>query len=221
MRSKLARFKHNARASNVVQSGKPLIDKIKGKWNIYFFAKKQPITLELACGRGEYTIGLARKFSQRNFVGVDIKGDRIWQGSSIAINDGLQNVGFLRIFIHDITDYFDISEVDEIWLTFPDPRPKDRDEKRRLTYTRFLELYKTILVPEGWFKFKTDNSGLFDYTLNLLESRQDIIDLTYTNDLNHSGLLNEHYDITTHYEQKFRAKGEKIKYLKFRFKPSI
>jgi tRNA (guanine-N7-)-methyltransferase len=218
MRSKIARFAHNEAASNVLQAGKPLFETIKGNWQKLFFKNNKPITIELACGRGEYTIALAKIFPERSFIGVDIKGDRLWKGSSIALEEGLENVGFLRIFVHDLDELFAENEISEIWLTFPDPRPKDRDEKRRLTSKRFIELYKHVLQPDGWFKFKTDNTELFNYTLEELQLRKDVVDLAYTYNLAESELLKEHYGITTRYEDLFVRKGEKIKYLKFRFK---
>ncbi|MEN8247910.1 MAG: tRNA (guanosine(46)-N7)-methyltransferase TrmB [Bacteroidota bacterium] len=217
MRSKLARFEYNENAENVIQPGKDLFVSIKGNWKKEYFKNDNPLTLELACGRGEYTIGLAKQFSDRNYVGVDIKGDRIWKGSQLANEEGLTNVGFLRTFIHNMDDFVAECEVDEIWLTFPDPRPKDRDERRRLTNERFMELYKHILRPGGWFRFKTDNTGLFEYTLKALQLRKDIQNLTFTHNLAESELLKEHYGITTHYEQMFSEQGEVIKYLKFQF----
>ena len=217
MRSKIARFAHNKEAENLLQAGKPLFDKVKGNWQQEFFKNQQPISIELACGRGEYTLGLARLFPERNFVGVDIKGDRLWKGSSIALDEGLANVGFLRIFIHDLQNYFGENELDEIWLTFPDPRPKEREERRRLTSKRFMDSYKVILKENGWFKFKTDNTELFDYTLAELAKRNDINSLEYTYNLSESELITEHFDIKTRYEQLFVEKGEKIKYLKFKF----
>ena len=217
MRSKIARFAHNSEAENLLQEGKPLFEKVKGNWQKVFFKNQQPITIELACGRGEYTLGLARLFPERNFIGVDIKGDRLWKGSSLAQEEGLENVGFLRTLIHDLQNYFDENELDEIWLTFPDPRPKDREERRRLTSKRFIDSYKSILVGDGWFKFKTDNTDLFNYTLSELEKRNDINSLEYTHNLSESELITDHFDIRTRYEKLFVEKGEKIKYLKFKF----
>ncbi len=217
MRAKRLRFADNERAANVIQPGKPLFATLKGQWQPAYFKNDHPLTLELACGRGEYTVGLARLFPQRNFVGVDIKGDRLWKGSQAALAEGLANVGFLRTFVHNLEDFFAEDEVAEIWLTFPDPRPKDRDERRRLTHKRFMETYKKLLQPGGWFRLKTDNTLLFDYTLAQLAARHDVQDLTYTFDLATSPLLTEHFGITTRYEQMFAAQGEKIKYLKFRF----
>lgn len=218
MRKKLKRFEENARRTNVVEPGKPLFGTIKGQWNEVQFKNDNPITIELACGRGEYTVGLAQHSDASNFIGIDIKGDRIWRGSSHADELGLEHVAFLRTKIHDLLDFFEPNEVSEIWLTFPDPRPRDRDIKRRLTNPRFLEMYKTILKPEGWFRFKTDNTGLFDYTLEVLTECDDIKDLEFTKDLYSSPLNAEHFGIKTKYEKMFSEAGEKIKYLKFRFK---
>ncbi len=132
-RRKLAKFEENRLRDNVIEPGKPLYETIKGNWNESYFKNNHPITLELACGRGEYSIGLARKFPEGNFIGVDLKGDRIWKGSGIAIEEGLENVAFLRTQIQWLEKYFAPEEASEIWITFPDPRPKDRDEKHRLT----------------------------------------------------------------------------------------
>lgn len=217
MRKKLRRFEENAQRRNVVEPGKPLFETIKGKWKEKQFKNDNPITLELACGRGEYTVGLAQHSNASNFIGIDIKGDRIWKGSSHADTLGLEHVAFLRTKIHDLLNFFAPGEVSEIWLTFPDPRPRDRDIKRRLTNPRFLDMYKEVLEPEGWFRFKTDNTGLFEYTLEVLAKRNDIRDLEFTKDLYNSPLNAEHFGIKTKYEKMFSEAGEKIKYLKFRF----
>lgn len=217
MRRKLERFAENARRANIIEPDKPLFETIKGQWNEVQFKNENPLTIELACGRGEYTVGLAQHTDKSNFIGIDIKGDRIWKGSGQAIEEGLDHVAFLRTHILELHNFFEINEVSEIWLTFPDPRPKDRDEKRRLTHPRFLEKYKAILKPEGWFRFKTDNTDLFDYTLEILAQRDDILDMEYTKDLYESSLQDEHFGIKTRYEKKFSEAGEKIKYLKFKF----
>ena len=216
-RRKLQKFEANKHRSNVIEPGKEIYDNIKGIWNAAYFKNQNPVTVELACGRGEYTVGLARKFPERNFIGVDIKGDRIWKGSGWAEEEGLHNAAFLRIQIQTIPDFFERGEIQTLWITFPDPRPKDRDEKRRLTHPRFLDLYKPLLATDGYVNFKTDNTGLFDYTLEVLEGRNDIRDLEYTHDLYHSSLRPLCHDIRTRYEQKFSAEGHDIKYLRFRF----
>ena len=216
-RQKLKRFEENAARSNVLEANKEIYSKLKGQWNKIYFEKDQPITLELGCGKGEYTVGLGRQFPERNFIGVDVKGDRLWVGSTLAEEENLNNVAFLRAQIQHIEDFFATDEVAVIWITFPDPRPKLRDEKRRLTAPRFLEYYKRILQAGGFVHFKTDNTGLFEYTLETLNNRTDIADLVYTNDLYRSEFLQEHHGIKTKFEEKFHALGENIKYLKFRF----
>ncbi len=192
--------------------------KIQGQWNVLYFAKPSPLTIELACGRGEYSVALAERFPERNYVGVDIKGDRIWKGSTMATEKKLTNIGFLRTNILNIESFFDRGEVDEIWLTFPDPRPKKRDVKRRLTNPRFLDMYKYVLRKGGYFRLKTDNTGLFQYTLEELKLRNDIEDLAVTDDVYSSVLREECFDIQTRFEGMFASKGEKIKYLRFRFR---
>lgn len=212
---KLERFEANKHNDIVVEAGKTIYDEIKGNWND-FFGNNHPIVVELACGKGEYTVSLAEKFPDKNFVGVDLKGDRIWVGSQYAVSNKLNNVAFLRTHISNICELFAENEVSEIWLTFPDPRPKDRDEKHRLSNKFFLNLYKNILKPNGWFKFKTDSTSLFDYTLEVLEEIQ-ITDFSHTFDLYNSAFEDEHYGIKTKYEAIWTAKGEKIKYMKFKF----
>ncbi len=219
MKSKLARFKVIAERDNVLEPGKELYFNIKGDWNKSYFNNENPITLELACGRGEYSVGMAELFPHRNFVGVDIKGDRIWKGSNWAVERELKNVGFLRAQIHTLENFFEENEVDEIWLTFPDPRPKKRDIKRRLSNNRFLDLYKKLLKPGGTFRLKTDNTDLFNFTLEELQSRNDINNLHFTFDVYQSEFRNEVFDIKTRYEEMFAKKGETIKYLRFEFIP--
>lgn len=216
MRSKLSRFKDNEERRNVIQPGKPVFENIRGKWQD-FFGNEHPIVFELGCGRGEYTIGLARRFPDINYVGVDVKGARIWKGSSIAEEENLDNVAFLRIRILEIEKYVQENELSEIWITFPDPRPKKRDIKRRLTSERFMDIYKKLLKPNGIVHFKTDDEPLFDFTLELLKHRQDIDKLEYTKDYHASKYSEELPDIVTKYEHQFMQEGIKIKYLRFSF----
>ncbi|WP_291779084.1 tRNA (guanosine(46)-N7)-methyltransferase TrmB [Cecembia sp.] len=218
-RNKLQRFKENQENSNVVQDGKEIFDKIKGQWNKLQFKNEHPIVVELACGRGEFTVGLARQFPEKNFIGVDIKGARIWKGSTIAIAEQLHNVAFLRTQIQILDRFFEEGEISELWITFPDPFPRDGDEKRRLTSPRFLEMYKPLIKKDGIVHFKTDNTGLFDYTLDLVKQREDCKIVLHTYDFYASPWKDEHLGIQTKYERLFSEKGEKIKYLKFRFKP--
>jgi tRNA (guanine-N7-)-methyltransferase len=217
-RQKKRRFADNKIRTNVIEPGKPIYEEIKGNWHSRHFLNDNPITLELGCGKGEYTVGLAKHFKDRNFIGIDIKGDRIWVGSGLAIEDGLTNVAFLRTQLQFLTKFFSAEEVDEIWLTFPDPRPKDRDEKRRLTFPFFMELYREVLVKDGWFRFKTDNTFLFDYTLEQINIGNIAVkNLEYTHDLYKSDFIDEHHGIQTKYEKKFSLLGETIKYMKFQF----
>jgi tRNA (guanine-N7-)-methyltransferase len=217
-RKKLEKFAVNKLRENVIEPGKPTFENLKGSWHADYFKNDCPITVELACGRGEYTIGLARKFPDQNFIGIDIKGDRIWKGSGMALEEKLINVAFLRTQIEMMENHFSEGEVSELWITFPDPRPKDRDEKRRIIHPRFLDVYKKVVAPDAWIRFKTDNSGLFQYALDVLDNREDVMDLEFTWDIYHSSLRPECHDIRTRYEQKFSEQGHDIKYLKFRFK---
>ena len=218
MRQKKRRFEENKLRTNLVESGKDLYDEIKGKWHLKVFTDQQPIVLELGCGKGEYTLGLAQAFPNRNHIGVDIKGDRLWVGSGIALREGIQNAAFLRTQIQFLEHFFKKGEIEEIWVTFPDPRPKEKDDKRRLTAPRFLAIYQNLLKPDGWLKFKTDNTELFNYTLELInKNRISVKNLAFTHDLYNSEYVFEHYEIKTKYERKFAALGETIKYLKFQF----
>ena len=217
MKSKLKRFEIISGRDNVIEPGKDSFLNIKGKWQASYFKNNNPLTIELACGRGEYTVGMARMFPERNYVGVDKKGDRLWKGSTWAVEGNLINAAFLRTDILFIESFFEPGEVDEVWLTFPDPRPRKRDSKRRLSSTRYLDMYKKLLKSDGYFRFKTDNTDLFNFTLEELAYRNDIVDYQYTYDLYQSDLRAECYDIKTKYEEMFAAQGEKIKYLRLRF----
>ena len=217
MKRKQERFRAIEERSNVIEPSKPEYMNMKGKWNTDYFKNDRPITLELACGRGEYTIGLAKLFHDRNYIGVDIKGERIWKGSTWAMEHNLVNVAFLRTQILMIENFFAPGEISEIWLTFPDPRPRKRDIKRRLTSPRFMDMYRKLLKPHSYVRLKTDNTTLYDYTLEEVMARNNIKDLQYTNDLYQSPLRPECFDIKTRYEEEFAAKGETIKYLRFRF----
>jgi tRNA (guanine-N7-)-methyltransferase len=218
VKRKQERFRIIEERSNVIEPTKPLYQVIKGKWRKDYFANENPVTLELACGRGEYTIGLAKLFPERNYIGVDIKGERIWKGSTWAVEEKLTNVAFLRTQILLIENFFEENEVDEIWVTFPDPRPRKRDIKRRLTSPRFIELYKKLVKPGGYIRLKTDNTKLYEYSLEEMQGRTDIADLKFTDDVYASDLRGECFDIRTKYEEEFAGKGEKIKYLRFRFR---
>lgn len=219
-KNKLARFAANRENPLVIEPGKAFFEQTKGRWHQDFFANHHPITLELACGKGEYTVGLAGHYPGQNFIGVDIKGDRIWKGSQAAMSQGLTNAGFLRINILEIKNFFAPGEVEDIWLINPDPRPRKRDARRRLTHPRFLQLYLDILKPGGTVRLKTDNAGLFEYTLAVAQALP-TTDLEYTRDLYESPLYAEHHGIKTKYELLFLEQGHKIHYLKFRFAAGV
>ena len=212
-RRKTHRFLHNAESSNVIEVGKPLYKTIRGRWRPDYFGNDSPIVLELACGKGEYTIGLAQAFPDTNFIGVDIKGDRLARGSKAAQLLDLKNVAFLRTDINFLTEFFTEGEVNEIWITFPDPQPRPRQEKHRLTHPRFLSTYQTILVPGGTLHLKTDNPDLFAYSLEQVKEQMKCVDLHYTTDLYNSLLNNIHLGIKTKYETMFTTKGFTINYL--------
>ncbi len=188
---------------------------LKGKWKKDYFRNDKPITLELGCGKGEYTLGLARKYPDKNFIGIDIKGARLWRGCKTALEEKIKNIAFIRTRIELIEEYFSEGEIDEIWITFPDPHPKTPRTRKRLMYPRFLEMYKNILAKGGIIHLKTDNQMLFDYTYELLnELNLEII--FHTRDLYNSGIDDDILSIKTFYEKKFLKKNIPIKYLKFR-----
>ncbi len=189
---------------------------MKGKWQSDFFKNNHPIVLELGCGKGEYTIGLAQNHSEKNFIGVDIKGNRIWTGAKQALDMGLSNVGFLRTRIDFIDHCFAENEIDEIWITFPDPQPQKTRERKRLTHPLFLNRYKKFLKPNALIHLKTDSTSLYEFTLEVLkENKLNII--WHTNDLYKNCPVDrqELINIKTYYEGLFSAKGEDIKYVCF------
>jgi len=213
-KDKLRRFAEVSTFSNVVQldAGKPF----KGKWASEFFKNDNPVVLELACGKGEYTVNLGRIFPKKNFIGIDYKGNRIWRGAKTALEDGVSNVGFLRIQIETILDYFGEAEIDEIWITFPDPQPQISREKKRLTSPRFLEKYKQILKHEGPINLKTDNDNLHAYTSEKIEELGLKLHVK-TEDLYNSEHADEVLSIKTYYEKKYLQDNKNINYLKFSF----
>jgi tRNA (guanine-N7-)-methyltransferase len=215
-KNKLKRFAANDEAENVIQEGKAVYNEIKGGWNSNYFTKNNPITLEIGCGNGEYTVGLAKVFPDKNFIGMDIKGARIWQGSQEAKVLDLKNVAFLRTRVEFTNDFFEKDEISEIWITFPDPQLKDAREKHRLTHPRFLKLYKSFLKPSGLIHLKTDSIELFEYTLEVLANEK-LDSLIFTKDLYNSPLAQEHFNICTKYEKMYLKAGKKINYLKFQF----
>jgi len=185
---------------------------LRGKWASDCFANANPIVLELGCGKGEYAVGMGRRFTDKNFIGIDIKGARMWTGAKQATALGLKNVAFLRTSIELIDRMFAPDEVSEIWITFPDPQMKKVN--KRLTGTRFLNNYKHVLRDGGWIHLKTDSPFLYAYTLALVEKNGLPVKVA-TDDLYHSGMADDILDIKTHYECQWLQRGLTIKYLCF------
>ncbi len=215
-KNKLVKYELNKNSDNVFEEEKPFYSACKGNWGKDFFKNDNPIILELACGNGEYTTGLAEIFPEKNFIGIDIKGARLAAGSKIAQQKNLQNVAFLRTYIQNLEDFFEKNEISEIWIVQPDPRPRGRDTHRRLTHPRFLGIYKNICKENGIIRFKTDNPPLFEYTLEVLATEK-IKNLVSTTDLYSSELEKEHFGIKTKYEIAFAKKGFTTNYLRFQF----
>ena len=186
---------------------------MRGAWNERFFKNDHPIVLELGCGRGEYTVGLGRLFPGKNFIGVDIKGARMWSGAKESAETGMTNVAFLRTNIEIIDRFFAPGEVSEIWLTFSDPQMKKAT--KRLTSTYFMERYRRFLVDNGLIHLKTDSNFMFTYTRYMVEHNHLPVEVL-TDDLYHSGLADEILSIRTYYEQQWLDRGLNIKYLRFR-----
>jgi tRNA (guanine-N7-)-methyltransferase len=188
---------------------------LKGKWCSEYFKNNQPITLELACGGGEYTVALGRAYPERNFIGVDLKGNRIWKGARIALEEGLHNVAFLRTHIEVMEHFVDKNEVDEIWITFPDPFPRQGNENRRLTSPRFLDKYRSILKPGGLVHLKHDDPDFFAYSQQVVSKDTRCKILYAHTDIYAEPLAFPELDIKTHYELLHLSKGKTIKYLRF------
>lgn len=218
-KNKLAQWAEMKSFSNVIE---PPVDEVfskdhplKGNWNRIFFKNNNPIILELGCGKGEYTVGLASRFSNNNYIGIDIKGARMWRGSKTAHENLILNAAFLRTRIEFIESFFSKDEVEEIWITFPDPHPKRRTAGKRLTGPQFLNSYRPFLKDKGVIHLKTDNSDLYNYTLRIIR-KNGLEIVTETDDLYSGEINSEILSIRTHYENIFLSKGIKICYLAFR-----
>ncbi len=227
-KNKLKHYNEVATFSNVLQFSSLQKEQFpyKGKWNTDYFKNNNPIVLELACGKGEYTIGLAQQFPNTNFIGIDVKGARIWRGAKTALEQQLNHVAFLRIMIEWLTDFFAEQEVSEIWITFADPYLSSSKDHKRLTSTKFLNLYRQVLKPGGFVHLKTDDDTLYQFTLDVLNA--EVNDEKYPLDTKHFFELVEHnndiykdglssnplLNIRTYYESKHLANGKKIKYVK-------
>lgn len=213
-KDKLRRFAEITAFENVIEleDGKVL----KGHWAKHHFRNNKPLILELGCGKGEYTVNLARLFPEINFIGIDYKGNRIWRGAKTAIEENISNVAFLRIQIENLMDYFSEAEVSEIWITFPDPQPQISREKKRLTSGRFLDMYKKVLKKGAPIHLKTDSDLLYFFTLSKIKELG-LITHVNTADLYKSSFADEILSIKTYYEKKYLANDKNINYLKFSF----
>ena len=217
-KNKLGRWTEFGSYDNVIQ---PLIEDvagkdhpIKGRWNSELFKNNNPIVLELGCGKGEYSVGLAENFPDKNFIGIDIKGARMWRGAKTANEKNLPNVAFLRTRIEFINSFFSRDEVDEIWITFPDPHPGARNSNKRLTSPWFLNTYRLFLKDKGLIHLKTDNKELYEFTMRTL-AYNNLQTIFSTNDL-YSEQSDNILSIKTHYEKIYLTSGIRITYLSFR-----
>lgn len=218
-KGKLAKFRENETFENVFQPEvSDFLDytyPLKGKWRKEVFKNDNPIVLELGCGKGEYTVGLARKFPDKNFIGIDIKGARIWTGAKSANTEQLRNVAFLRTRIEIIKAFFGKNEVNEIWITFPDPQMKKRRAKKRLTSSLFLTMYQELLTDNGSVNLKTDSRFLYRYTCEV--AQQNNLEIEFqTADLYNEPWIDDVLQIKTYYEQLHIDDGNTIHYLKFK-----
>ena len=221
-KNKLVRFNENETFENVFQPKREAIVSgdfgMQGNWNQKFFKNSNPIVLELGCGKGEYSVGLAAKFPDKNFIGIDLKGARFWRGAKTAIETGLNNVAFVRMQIELIDKVFAENEVDEIWITFPDPQIKYKRTKHRMTNSEFLELYKKILKPDGIMNLKTDSEFIHGYTLGLLHGEGHEVLYSNHNIYVNEGAPDEVTSIQTFYENQYLAVNKAITYIKFKIK---
>ena len=223
-KNKLKRFAENASFEHVVQpSREELLSgkfPLRGKWREDFFANDNPLVVELGCGKGEYSVNLARKYPEKNFLGIDIKGARFWRGAKTSLAEGLDNVGFLRMQIELLEQAFAPGEIDEIWITFPDPQIKFKRTKHRLTNSAFLNRYRRVLKVGGTVHLKTDSEFLHGYTIGLLQGLGEEIDYAHHDIYGNHLSPEEATSIKTFYEQGYLEAGKKITYLRFRLRSS-
>ena len=218
-KNKLKRFQENVLFSNVFQPERETLEKdqflLKGQWRASYFKNNNPIVLELGCGKGEYSVHLASAEPQKNFIGIDIKGARFWRGAKSALEENRQNVCFVRAQIELIETIFGPQEVDEIWITFPDPQIKFKRTKHRLTQPAFLSRYKHIIKPKGYIHLKTDSEFLYGYTLGLIESGWGKLDYAHHDIYHNVHAPEEATAVQTFYEKKFLDENKPITYIKF------
>ena len=215
-KDKLRRFAENETFANMFQMKYEDVKDgfyLKGKWREEFFKNDNPLVLELGCGKGEYTVGLAKQYPDKNFIGIDIKGARMWRGCKTSVDEKINNVAFVRSHIQVLDMYFAENEVSEIWITFPDPQLKKPN--KRLTSPRFLDLYSKFLIEKGIIHLKTDSQELYDYTLNEVLIPQNRKVLVSTNNLYESNIIEDVISIRTFYENIYLSQGKPITYLKF------
>ena len=221
-KNKLKRFKENETFNNVFQpSRQDLVEgnyDLKGNWNSLVFKNNNPLVLELGCGKGEYSVALAKKFPEKNFIGIDIKGARFWRGAKTAIEENIPNVAFLRTQIELIDYSFAENEVDEIWITFPDPQIKYQRTKHRMTNQEFLKRYKKILKPDGYVNLKTDSEFMHGYTLGLLHGEGHEIIYANHDVYKNEGSPEEVTGIQTFYEEQYLERNKPITYIRFKIK---
>jgi len=221
-KNKLRRFRENETFSNVIQPSRDEVTdgffRLKGNWKKDFFKNEHPLVLELGCGKGEYSVNLAKAFPETNFLGVDIKGARFWRGAKTALEENLHNVGFLRTQIELVDKIFGEAEVDEIWITFPDPQIKYKRTKHRLTNFDFLQKYKKILKPGGVVHLKTDSEFMHGYTLGLLHGLGETVEIANHDIYNSHGSPVAVTSIQTYYEKQYLEQGKKITYIRFKFR---
>ncbi len=221
-KNKLKRFKENEKFENVIQPSREELTgsvfELKGRWSENFFKNDHPIVLELGCGKGEYTVELARQNPGKNFIGIDIKGARFWRGAKTALEEGLDNVAFIRTQIELIEHVFNADEVSEIWITFPDPQIKFKRTKHRLTNTEFLQRYKKILDKDGVMHLKTDSEFMHGYTLGLLHGEGHEILYAHHDIYKNEYSPKEVTGIQTFYEKQYLEKGKPITYIQFKIK---
>ena len=220
-KNKLKKFQENNTFKNVIQPDiKEIIrnnHNLKGKWRKSVFKNNNPIYLELGCGKGEYTTFLAEKNPKKNFIGIDIKGARLWHGANLSQQNCLENVYFLRTKIEHLEKFFQDSEVDEILLTFPDPQLKFKRTKHRLTNSKFLKIYNTILDSKGVIHLKTDSDFMFGYSLGILEGKDLKIKYAHHDIYNNQSSPEISKQVQTHYEKMFLKESRQIKFLTFTF----
>ncbi|MEO6189958.1 MAG: tRNA (guanosine(46)-N7)-methyltransferase TrmB [Saprospiraceae bacterium] len=226
-RSKLEKFAENLKFNNVFENydykspqlyvGHQQPVNYKGKWKSEYFNNNYPLILELACGRGEYSLGLARMYPEVNVIGVDIKGARIWQGASNSIQEKINRIAFIRTKIELLEHFFETEEVDEIWITFPDPHPNPTDSIKRLVSNYFLDIYSKIIVKNAQLHLKTDEPNYYEFGLKTIGARSDFEIIYSNNDIYNQSLYSPSLEIKTYYERMHLEKSRTIKYIHFKY----